>query len=273
MKQLLGKAVDSLVNGYKITEGTLAGVADVASKFVKSTADLVSKNVDITVHKIPPFKRYSRDTIKFFRTAKCPNCDFPIGSDLVDNKNLTIYDDVGREVVWTAFNRNVHIFKCANCGSPWFYLKPSDKIELRETDRAEEYIGEEQFIIDNSDSDVTSTRDKEFEKEWTKSFSIEYENAFSEKGEKSIKINQTGAKVSVEKSIKEKYSASNTVKETHVEKSSWDVPGRTKVLVTIKWKKIWQNGYVEMLKNEEKIKIPFRTAVGITYDQVQRSIK
>ena len=65
------------------------------------------------------------------------------------------------------------------------------------------------------------------------------------------------------------YSVSEDTKETCREEVSCQVPAHTKLTVVVRWKRIWQHGLVQTAQGAVSLDIPFRVAVGLTFDQQQ----
>jgi hypothetical protein len=67
------------------------------------------------------------------------------------------------------------------------------------------------------------------------------------------------------------YSINQTEKETKREEVSIKILPRTSVVVLVKWKKIWQNGIVNVIRNENNIWIPYRVFREVTFDLEQKA--
>ncbi len=65
------------------------------------------------------------------------------------------------------------------------------------------------------------------------------------------------------------YSVSQDTRETCVEEVSCDVPAHTKLTIVVRWKRIWQHGLVQITQGGLTLRIPFRIAVAMTFDQEQ----
>ena len=139
-----------------------------------------------------------------------------------------------------------------------------------ETDRMEENIGTDKRSIDNSKTIGLLKRKFTVSKQWTKTFSIEYENAKSENSAFCIGVDEISVKSSFEDSVRKKFSISEESQETYAEEVELDVPAATHLTVYFQWKRIWQCGFIQFRnQNNEEWQVPFRVAVGVTFDQQQ----
>jgi hypothetical protein len=155
-----------------------------------------------------------------------------------------------------------------------------NELTVIETERVEEHLGSENRVIDNSKSGVTVTREFNITKEWSQSYVIDYEKTRALGGEINAGIGKNAAallqlvsvsfKATFQKTIKDRYSTSEGTKLTYSEKITLQVKEKTKLRVTFEWKRLWQHGLLKIsTKNGTEIEIPFRVAIGVTFDQVQ----
>lgn len=144
------------------------------------------------------------------------------------------------------------------------------KIEL--TDKSELYLGDPEVrLIDNSRSEISVTRRFTVSKEWSQSYTIEYEKMRSSSKGAEIQLGDpVGIRASVDNSLKSRFAVSGESKRVHTEEVSIEVPAKKKVSVLTHWKSIWQNGIVT-LRNQQNIdiEIPFRVLHGVNFDQSQ----
>ena len=166
--------------------------------------------------------------------------------------------------------------ECPRCGYRWksrgiapAAAPPSPAtINTIETNRTEEFYGEDRRIIDNSRSSATPTRSFSFSKEWSRTFDIGLEKATADGtaltiGEKDV----AALRLSSETKLRQTYSVSDNTKETSSEEVSCEIPARCKLTVVVRWKRIWQEGFIIWAKGGSSVNIPFRVAVGVTFDQ------
>lgn len=48
---------------------------------------------------------------------------------------------------------------------------------------------------------------------------------------------------------------------------SCQIPAHCKLTVVVRWKRIWQHGYIVATRDGVQLHIPFRVAIGMTFDQ------
>jgi predicted RNA-binding Zn-ribbon protein involved in translation (DUF1610 family) len=168
-------------------------------------------------------------------------------------------------------------FGCPHCGHRWKKYDgapdagtAAETEEIVETERSEEFIGEDRRVIDNSRSSGTPTRTFSFSKEWSKTFHIEVERAKTNGVDLTLGEKDSAAlRLSSEKTLRRAYTVSEDTKETSTEEVSCQVPAHRKLTVLVSWKRIWQHGFVQLSRGGVPVKIPFRIAVGVTFDQTQ----
>ncbi|WP_148042996.1 hypothetical protein [Methylocystis hirsuta] len=261
----------------KNVKKVLTEVAATASQTYRvgaEAADEAGRALSALGYALSPLKKYSRDTVKFVRTECCPNpnCDRNLGSNWNDRSRIKLYDENGNETSYGLLKKDIRNFECNHCHYNWPYLKPADSLELVDTTRSEESFGEDKIIIDNSDSDVDITRRLEFTKEWVKSYDVEYEKTEGKNTERAFGLKDgLLSKKSAEKKITQTYSINENTRETKKEEITLKIPPRTHVVLYVKWKKIWQNGLIKVLRNEDVILIPFHVCKEVTFDLEQKS--
>lgn len=169
--------------------------------------------------------------------------------------------------------------KCPKCGHRWpvfaGHTPPkSDQqyvVELVESSRSEEPIGEEQRLIDNSRSGVELERRFTVRKEWSQSLVIEKEKARTDGGEITVGVSDAASlKLVAEQAIKEKYTISEDTTHSYTEEIILKVPAKTRLRVIFYWKRIWQHGIIKLRDEQGRSnELPFKVAVGATFDQMQ----
>jgi len=144
-------------------------------------------------------------------------------------------------------------------------------LNVVETERVEEHLGSEQRLIDNSKSGITVNREFTIGKEWSQSYVIDYDKTTSVGGEIGGSLFSLGTlKSTFQRSIKDHYSISEGTKLTYNEKINLQIQEKTKLRVIFQWKRLWQHGFLQISTNNGKeFEIPFRVAIGVTFDQVQ----
>jgi hypothetical protein len=143
-----------------------------------------------------------------------------------------------------------------------------------ETGRLEEPIGNDERVIDASQTSATIVRNLTFTKDWSRTLTIESEKAKTISMGGSLNmggaLNIGGLTVqsSVEEAVRDKYGVSATDRETHTEEMSISVPGGTRQRIVLQWKRLWQKGIVRLLDvSGNQVDVPFGIAVGVTFDQ------
>jgi hypothetical protein len=188
--------------------------------------------------------------------------------------DIDFYTSNGQKMsIWKLAQLRADIAQCRRCGYRWPTRKGEilSKPTILETERVEEGIGSDARIIDNSRSAVTLTRTFSISKEWSKSFSIEYEKATSFNGGVTVGLDEMSSLTAgFEQSVRERFSISREAKEIYSEEIQIQVPASKKLSVIFDWKKVWQLGFLQFYDlNKRELKVPFRVVVGITFDQRQ----
>jgi hypothetical protein len=117
---------------------------------------------------------------------------------------------------------------------------------------------------------VNVTRCVTFSRDWTRSYHLETERALGEAAELTIGAKDAAAlKLSSEDKLRRTFSISEDRKETCSEVVSCEVPGGKSLTIIVRWKHIWQHGFVLASQSGKPLRIPFRVTVGMTFDQEQ----
>lgn len=238
-----------------------------------------------------PSLRLSQDHEQFCALLKCPRChQFPIvasyfnvdGSAIPDHTSIA---DMGASSLaecprcrqrWPVFAAGQASLPTGKAPAPLTSGPPSEAaeleiatVELVETDRVEEPLGSDRRVIDNSKGTGRLTRRLMISKEWSKTYSIDFQRAVTASGEAGFKLlTLADLKGKIEGNLKSQYSISETTKNSYTDEVSVDIEPQTKVTYAFQWKCIWQNGVVRCLSksNQEVARIPFRVAIGVTFD-------
>jgi DNA-directed RNA polymerase subunit RPC12/RpoP len=215
------------------------------------------------------------DEFRQFYTSgyRCLRCNTRL-LNILGQLTVDFYANNGEKMsMWQLAPLRADIAQCPKCGYRW----PTRKGEARskptvfETERIEEGIGSDARIIDNSRSAVTLTRTFSISKEWSKSYSIEYEKATVKSGGLNVGLDEmSGLTASFEETVRERFSITRESKEIYTEEIQIQVPASKKLSVIFDWKRVWQLGYLQFYDlNNRESKVPFRVVVGITFDQRQ----
>ncbi len=188
------------------------------------------------------------------------------------------YASDGRKLALLAYGAlRAESLGCPSCGYRWKkYDKTSaapavsSEIRIVETERSEEFFGENRRVIDNLGSSPPLTRSFSFSKEWSRTIHLEVERANSDGAELTLGAKDTAAlRLNSEEKLRRTYSVSEDAKGTSSEDVSCQVQARQKLIVAVRWKRIWQHGFVWMTRDDITLKIPFHVVVGVTFDQRQ----
>jgi hypothetical protein len=213
---------------------------------------------------------WSKEEKRYLLTVKCPLC----GGYIFQPR---YYTSNGKRALYV---QRPAFAECPKCKGRWprYASSPIPSptqvvgvLDVIEVDRIEEPLGDETRTIDNSGSNITVTRILKATKDWMQNYSIEAEQARVTGQGLEIGAKEIGTfKANAEDTLRRKYSVSNEVRQTFSEEIGLTVPGRTKIRLTIQWKRIWQRGYVRIQHGPNRVvEVPFQMAVGVTFDQSQ----
>lgn len=229
--------------------------------------------------------RLSQDQEQFCALMKCPRCHkFPIVASYFDGDGREIPDHTAIDEMAAG-----SLAECPRCRQRWPVFAAGQApmaavssiptaaaadldvatVELLETDRFEEPLGSDRRVIDNSKGTGRLTRRLTISKEWSKTYSIDFQRAVTASGEAGFKLfSLVDLKTRIEGSLKTQYAISETTKNSYTDEVSVDIEPQTKVTYAFLWKCIWQNGVIRCLSknNQEVARIPFRVAIGVTFD-------
>jgi hypothetical protein len=208
----------------------------------------------------------------------CQGCGKRL-TNILGNLSVNFYTADGRKIsLWSGGAVRSDIAECPKCGHRWStYGKAapnqppgSETAEIVETERREEFFGEDRRVIDNLRSSSRPTRTFSFSKEWSRALHIEAERAAKENAGLSLGAKDVAAlQISSEEVLRRTYSISEDTKESSTEEISCEVPAHRKLTVIVRWKRIWQHGFVVLTRDDITLRVPFRVAVGVTFDQQQ----
>ncbi len=175
------------------------------------------------------------------------------------------------------------IAECPKCDQRWMVFTgaslPSEPSELSftfvETNREEEALGDEQRQVDNSKSSVELTRRFTVGREWTQSYTLDHEKVRSDHSELKLGGPELpSVTLAAENALTERYSITSAMKQTYEEEITVTVPARTSLNLVFHWKRLWQCGNIQVqLTDRMLFIIPFKVAVGLTFDQTQSDDK
>jgi hypothetical protein len=146
-----------------------------------------------------------------------------------------------------------------------------ERVELVETQRIEESLGEERRVIDNSNSSAEVRRTMTVTREWSQTIAIGDETTTSVTGEVGVKVKLIAdLKLKAEREVRAKYSTSTETKRTFREEVVITVRAKTKVEVVFAWKQVWQCGVIRAYAHDGSTsEFPYRFCLEPTFDQRQ----
>ncbi len=233
---------------------------------------------------LPAKKRYNwtDDYCDIFSSGTCPRCQAQI-VDYFSRRPINVnYYDVGghkKELTPIAgmLAQNLTGIDCVECGKCYYKWSVCDSVapmEIFLTEHSDEYFGSDSRIIDNYNSSIPLTRSLSISKEWSKSYKIDIERSIRSSAEGALGVkDKAQLKTLSEEKIRSEYSISVETKETYKEDVSYNVLAYTRLTIIIKWKRLWQHGFIRTEKNRVPLEIPFSFSKGVTFDQEQISEK
>ncbi len=200
------------------------------------------------------------------RFGLCPYCKSFMG---MPSKYL---DKDGHYVKVTFTLGRATFRECPKCGKRWplfadYEDAPSSDTSIVETSRSEELIGNETRRVENK-TPATIQRTVRASQEWTYQIEVDITRATLNSSEKKLAIKGADLTSQVQKSVQKRYNISLGETKKFEEEVLITIPGNTSVEAVFIWKRIWQNGYVELEMGEARV--PFRLCVGVTFDFASR---
>jgi hypothetical protein len=138
-----------------------------------------------------------------------------------------------------------------------------------EESRYEVPLGDEDRVIDNSQSASTITRAVRLTREWSRTCTVDVERATTVQGSAGLGIRALDLKAEAERTLSKTYSASLDQRETFEEDVTLTINAHTRCRVIFSWKEIRQKGIVELASGGSRVRIPYEMVVGVTFDQQQ----
>lgn len=140
---------------------------------------------------------------------------------------------------------------------------------VAEEARYEVPLGDEAFVIDNSQSAAATTRVVRLTREWTRTSEVDIERATTTQRSVGIAMRVLDLKAAAEHTLNEKYSVTTGERKTFEEEVTLNVAPHTRCRVIFSWKEIRQKGVVLLASGGSQVRIPYEIAVRITFDQQQ----
>jgi hypothetical protein len=138
---------------------------------------------------------------------------------------------------------------------------------VSETHRSEEPIGTETRRIDNTSGVGRVTRTIRVTEEWSRMVSLDLHARHNISNGIGVGPNWLAFKTSIERSLERTYAVSVNRREEFAEEIGVEIEPGADVTVILTWKRIWQHGLADVLTQGRPVNVPYRMAVGITFDQ------
>lgn len=219
---------------------------------------------------MPPFGM-SAEMWQFKITSRCPRCRKMIWRAAISKPDGTRHPIV---LWWSQYDKQARA-TCPRCHQSWNILASAQTPaalavdQIVETARTEEPIGTELRKIDNSSTSTSSVRRLRATRRWAQKCDIQIERASTTTGGFKLRLGYLMQYESaIEAAVKRNYAIGSEEEQTFEEEIELTVPPRTMVELRLRWKRLWQEGYVILTDHRARtVNIPFRTVVGVTFDQ------
>ena len=220
---------------------------------------------------------YSEEHHRWIRNHRCPSCQvrfFNLKYYKPDGTPVSALK-VGLDVSLTMLREKGWTVGCPKCGYRWPFRAASKITEvfkvqqIVETMRTEEPIGDELRRIDNSGTSTSSVRRLRVTRRWAQKCDIQMERTTTSTTGLTFKAvnNLPEFESRLETAVRQNYGISTEEEQTFDEEIELTVPAHTIVHVRLHWKRLWQEGYVILAIQAEQVNVPFRSVLGITFDQ------
>jgi hypothetical protein len=138
---------------------------------------------------------------------------------------------------------------------------------VTEAQRSEEPIGTDTRKIGNTSGVGRVTRTIRVTKEWSRMVSLDLHERDTGATGTTVGPNWLKLKTSIEQSLEHTYAISISRREEFAEEIGVELESGADVTVVLAWKRIWQHGVAHVLIQGRRVNVPYRMAVGITFDQ------
>jgi hypothetical protein len=149
--------------------------------------------------------------------------------------------------------------------------KSESTFRVTERGRDEERLGDDPPVrYDNRSGGSEQHYTLKASRQWRRQVSITFEKSQGVTSTAGINVAVPHLTASIQQAVtealKESYSATEEKVESFEQSIDLTVPPHTLVLVTLSWKRIWQNGVVEISAQGDALRIPFRSLAGVAFD-------
>lgn len=139
-------------------------------------------------------------------------------------------------------------------------------VSITEDRKEEEFLGDEVITVDNLGGSTSAERRITVNRSVTLTVSVDTESVRREAQKLSLGVDALGLEAQAEKSLTEKLATSASESLSRTEELAIEAPPRTKRLVTLSWKKVWQCGTAVFTDGKQHIQVPYRASSERTYD-------
>ncbi|MFE3875223.1 hypothetical protein ACFXPX_12595 [Kitasatospora sp. NPDC059146] len=141
-------------------------------------------------------------------------------------------------------------------------------LEVYQTSRFEEALGQDVRIIDNHSGPAPVTRTFKASREWTRTLSVAEQGRRAATGEAGVNLLWLSTKTGIEQELQRNLSLAIGATHLFEEEITVTVPERTAVQVVLAWKRIWQQGHARIvLPDGSNHDVPYQVVVSVTFDQ------
>jgi hypothetical protein len=219
---------------------------------------------------MPPFGM-SAEMWVYKSTNRCPKCRKMIWKPAISKPDGTRHPTV---LLWFQYDKQARA-TCPRCHQSWNVLATAqtpDAVavdQIVETARTEELIGDELRNIDNSSTSTSSLRRLRATRRWAQKCDIQIERVSATTNGLTFRLGDLGQYEStIKAAVKRNYAIGTEDEQTFEEEIELTVPPHTMVQLRLRWKRLWQEGYVVLIDQDARtVNIPFRTVIGVTFDQ------
>ncbi len=170
--------------------------------------------------------------------SKCPHC----GARIIYPTGLTLYlaDNSVKPLISGGKAKTA---ECQKCGyrfpmfddSTTVDAPKTEIVEIVETERSEEFLGDDRRIVNNAESANQITRSLSFSREWSKSCQLDIERAQGDSASLNLGAKDTAAlTLTAETKLWQTYSVSQNSKEVCTEEVSCQVSAHTNVTIVVR---------------------------------------
>lgn len=140
--------------------------------------------------------------------------------------------------------------------------------------KLEEDQSPEEWEVDNSTGSCTTTYQRTFSKEWTKSLSIDSEEIHRNSKEIGVKVSQVSEVMNhAESELRKKYVLAGELKQKHESNQEIQVLPYKRVRVFSRWIRVVEFGKVVFIDQYgQTMEMPYNTVVGMKFEQTQRDV-